>query len=72
MSREDKRSYVCIFIILVFLALMTVQTMHTDYPTKADHQLSLRDLSSGPHRQVSLDYRRIEPRMLIAKSEKDF
>jgi hypothetical protein len=69
MTREDKRSYFCISVILAFLVVLTIQSFHNDESAMASDRLVPLGSFSSSYRSMPLDRRQTNRKTLIADSE---
>ena len=69
MTREDKRSYFCISVILTFLVLLTIQSFHNDDPAMASDQLGPPGSFSSSYSVIPQDNRRARRDTLMADTD---
>jgi len=69
MTREDKRSYFCISVILTFLVLLTIQSFRNDDPARTSDRLGPPGSFSSSYRLAPADHRQVSRNELVADNE---
>ena len=68
MTREDKRSYFCISVMLTFLVVLTIQSFHKDESAMASDRLVPSGSFSSSYRSMPLDRLQANRKTSIADS----
>jgi hypothetical protein len=69
MTREDKRSYFCISVILTFLVLLTIQSFRNDNPAMTSDRLGPPGSFSSSYRLAPEEHRQASRNALVADNE---